>query len=503
MTDQQISDLMEGSAALVASFSSFLLRLSSLSDAAGATFNTRSGLPATPISPADWMARISAVDGIIQKFDKSANILMIPQSRLKVLRQSVEHADRNIKVLQSQLFSFLEGSGGLDHFNYENFQAHARNGQAQSFTNQFNAVSDAVDSLLDAFYSVLVIARPTKANFNFQAAASALSAVVDSIRIEFEALKRKSAQFDDLLDRAMGDSETISGVALELKRLRDEGAADRKSITEYVADASTKISSISEIYREALGLESEIGEYTEKFQSFDRQIKEREDQFRNGAAQFDLFIKKFLEQDVFVGELIQRSEDMLKGATVAGLAGRFEQIRRELTKELSGARRAFYVGIFFLFISAIPLMAFVFLPIIGPFFENSAPWLSESLKLYHGENAGDGWRYLGQVFARFIILLPAAWFVSFSAIRHSSLFRLREHYSYKYSMAVSVEGFKKQAKGYEDEIAALVLEQLAFNPADKLVPSKEIPEGKIPHPIMNALVGKLRRTLEKNSTDSG
>jgi hypothetical protein len=65
-------------------------------------------------------------------------------------------------------------------------------------------------------------------------------------------------------------------------------------------------------------------------------------------------------------------------------------------------------------------------------------------------------------------------------------------------MAVSVEGFQKQAKGYESEIAALVLEQLAFNPADKLTPSKDISEGKVPHPLLNILVDKFRNRLSKD-----
>ena len=65
-------------------------------------------------------------------------------------------------------------------------------------------------------------------------------------------------------------------------------------------------------------------------------------------------------------------------------------------------------------------------------------------------------------------------------------------------MAVSVEGFQKQATGYESEIAALVLEQLAFNPADKLTPSKDIPEGKVPHPLLDILVEKFRSGLNKD-----
>ncbi len=62
-------------------------------------------------------------------------------------------------------------------------------------------------------------------------------------------------------------------------------------------------------------------------------------------------------------------------------------------------------------------------------------------------------------------------------------------------MAVAVEGFKQQAPQYEQEIAALVLEQLAFNPADKLLPSKDIREGKAPG-IAGYLLDRIRNRLE-------
>ena len=191
---------------------------------------------------------------------------------------------------------------------------------------------------------------------------------------------------------------------------------------------------------------------------------------------------------------------MIKGATVAGLASSFSEAHRKLGRQLLWARLSFYVGIFFLFISAIPLMIYVFLPILTLFLQGTFPEISDVASNFSERGEVTGWQYLGQVLARFVILLPAAWFVSFASIRHSSLFRLREHYAYKYSMAVSVEGFRKQAKGYESEITALVLEQLAFNPADKLSASKDAKEGKVPHPMLDILLSKFREGVNSDKS---
>lgn len=62
-------------------------------------------------------------------------------------------------------------------------------------------------------------------------------------------------------------------------------------------------------------------------------------------------------------------------------------------------------------------------------------------------------------------------------------------------MAFAVEGFKKQAPGYEGMIAALVFEQLAFNPADKLGKQHDGPE-KPPNPIAELFVKLLRKEAE-------
>jgi hypothetical protein len=112
----------------------------------------------------------------------------------------------------------------------------------------------------------------------------------------------------------------------------------------------------------------------------------------------------------------------------------------------------------------------------------------------------NGWQYLGQVVARFIILLPAIWFVTFATARYNSLFKLREHYAYKYSMAFAVDGFKKQAPGHEDMIAALVFEQLAFNPADKLGKQPEGPESP-PSPVAQILLDLLRKRTKAEAVE--
>ncbi|OWV39969.1 hypothetical protein CDZ96_26210 [Mameliella alba] len=417
----------------------------------------------------------------------------------------IDNAQSNLDGLETKFKEVVSGGGGVKAFNYSNFHLETQNGQTHDFRSQFKSFSDSIEALLDSFFMVLSILEPAKATFDFEVAANALSSLVERYSENIEKLNIENLKLTDTVSQAAKQvfvleeqasiaKETVS----EVIRVKDEAARDRKTVGEYLADAVEKKKSIEAAYNEASVVEGKVEEYEEKFQSFDRQLEDRNRDFDDGKKRQEELFEDFDGQRKLVKHLIEDSESMLKGATVAGLASSFSDAHTKLGKQLFWARVSFYIGITFLFVSAIPLMLYVFFPLVSPILQTRYPELAGVTPNLDVQGEMSGWQYLGQVLARFIILLPAAWLVSFSAIRHSSLFRLREHYAYKYSMAVSVEGFRKQAVGYESEIAALVLEQLAFNPADKLVPSKEVAEGKVPHPLLNVFLEKFRSGMNKD-----
>lgn len=468
-------------------------------------FDVAKAIHGTDISYADCVTRIASIAEISDKFGSSKHYLMVPANRITQLKQRVDETQTHLNTLGNQFRQVIKGGGGMLIFNYDNFQLQTTNGQNHDFRAYFKNFSDSTEALLDAFYLVLTVLRPTRSTYSFQAAANALSSLISSsseqihkLHEENKALRQAVASASDQVSAAETQANKAREAAEETTRTRDEGGKDRKTIAEYLADATEKKTAIETVHTEASSLEDEVEEYREKFESFDRQLESRNKDFEQGKEKQEKLFADFDQQRQSVESLIESSESMLKGATVAGLASSFSEAHRKLGWQLLWARVSFYVGIAFLFISAIPLMLYVFLPILAPFLQTRYPEIASAAPALDAQPEISGWQYLGQVLARFIILLPAAWLVSFSAIRHSSLFRLREHYAYKYSMAVSVEGFRKQATGYESEIAALVLEQLAFNPADKLIPSKDIPEGKVPHPLLNIFVDKFRNGLDKD-----
>ncbi|SDG02960.1 hypothetical protein SAMN05216337_11087 [Bradyrhizobium brasilense] len=81
------------------------------------------------------------------------------------------------------------------------------------------------------------------------------------------------------------------------------------------------------------------------------------------------------------------------------------------------------------------------------------------------------------------------WLVRFAGARHERLFRLRQHYAYKFSVASSVEGFKKQAPELEQGIAATAFYELTFNPATRMDVNST--DSRYPNPAMEWIMKKL------------
>ena len=164
------------------------------------------------------------------------------------------------------------------------------------------------------------------------------------------------------------------------------------------------------------------------------------------------------EKDEQVGDLIQRAEEMLKGATNAGLASTFNRTLAELDGKLKWAQGVFYFSILSLFVSALPLALYLFDPqTVKDSGGTKGVWGNLALSF-----SGD--LSLSNTIALFLLLVPAVWLTKFSAARHHQLFQLKEHYQYKYSLAMAVDGFKKQAPEHADAIAAETFNRLYLIP---------------------------------------
>ena len=205
-------------------------------------------------------------------------------------------------------------------------------------------------------------------------------------------------------------------------------------------------SKISELLTAVATAETNASAASGRLAQADQKLTELETKFGTEQSLIE-------EMRTQVSALIVSAEDMLKGATVAGLAKAFNDERREIDRKMLAAFWGFILGISILLLLSGILVAYVLgIQSIGPikFSPNSASAL--------------GTISIPGIMARSLILLAPFWLALFSARRYNHLFSLRRQYSHKYNLAFSVEGFKKQAPKYGDEIAALVFQSISANP---------------------------------------
>lgn len=477
MTKHRIEEIVGSASEVRAAASSVFNNLRNLRASDGTAFDF--GLPACE---SQWTLseiedRMLAGSGLIESLQDSVELL-VPDNYIDKLKSSVNDLKERIRQFEEACNKLDEA--GLKSIDSAALVVTAADESKTEVKPLVNTLVSGLDEMLARYYPVMV-ATGQGAQVQFSHAHDQLRDAIDRLsrkQGELEGAQRAVLQEQDKVAKLHSEAETHQ---IEIERLRQESESARKSLLEHSAEGETKIAEIRNRAKEAESLKQTVEGYKATFDSFQQQLEQRRKTFEEGKKEQDSLLKelgqqiKELEvQKEEVKRLTNQADEMLKGATTAGLASEFERMRRNLTEETTSARKAFYLSVVVLFVSVLPLVAFLI-----------EPWIP-MLKLVEKETVS---QQFADVLLRILVLIPGVWFAKFTAARHAALFKLREDYAYKYSIAASVEGFKRQAETHKEEIAALAFSELTFNPADKM-DSKGGAE-KHPNPLMNKIYEKL------------
>ncbi|MGC0052202.1 hypothetical protein ACNSPG_03935 [Brucella pituitosa] len=478
------------------SLSKLLATFAALNTSDGINFGLDTKIPDTDDSFSEVITRIQLLISNIIGLEKVKQPELVPYKQINNMLIWCRNIKINLDNINECLLKFVGEGSVINSLELDSLSFISEDGSSVSILEPSTKLRQAVEEILWLLCFLTPSVR-SKGSIDFTLTSEALLEVYSNLQTGYKDLREGLSSVENSAAQVEKDIESITQESEEIKRLKSEVSNERKTASEYLAEITQNRSAIKEIHDDAVTLKSAVSEYRSEFDAFQKNLEQRNRAFEIGKSRLKELTESFEARENRIADIERQAEDMLSSSTVAGLASHFLKLRTELTQELSDTQETFRKGIIFLAASAIPLLLFVLHPILSPLY---AWLLSENVeKIVRGFTSAsqDKWGYLGQTIGRITLLLPAVWFVSFTAIRYSSLFRLREHYAYKYSMAAAVEGFKHQAPEYQEEIAALVLEQLAFNPVDKLVPSKEIKEGKIPN-IGRFLYEKIIENTKKD-----
>ncbi len=463
-------------------------RLESLKGNNKEKFDFAAPMPKLNFSITQIETRFLGLLDLLKELKTKGDQLLIPQSYITNIITILETFRNEINQIENLMNQIENLGGGAGNLEKDNFFLQSQNGQQnmdlQGFFTRFR---NHIDVALDHYYQLSFLLKDSNL-IDFNESFSLFSEKLNEIQSSKQDLDKINSEVTKIQDNILNIQKTATKIISSIETQKDESEKSRKIIAGYEAEVTTNRAKIQDIFSQAETLQNTVVGYKAQFDSFDKQISSRLKTFedgdknlkellQNGRDEQNRLVNKLTEIEEEISRLNKQAEDMLQGATIAGLASEFGKIRDKLTKELAWARVAFYISIVILFASALPLVAYIF-PGLG-------------LPMSNFKSFGGG---LGEILVRALFLLPGAWFAKFAASRHAFLFRLREHYTYKYSIASSVEGFKKQAEPFKDGIAAATFFELTFNPANNM--ESEGHGQRHPNKVMEWIMNKLGTTYD-------
>jgi len=229
-------------------------------------------------------------------------------------------------------------------------------------------------------------------------------------------------------------------------------------------------------------LEALVATYQSKFEAFQKGLDERNGEFVQFQTDAKAAKEANEEREQEIDRLTKNADGMISGATTAGLGKSLEDTRERYENRMNGARTGFKWSVAFLVVSALPLAAHLLPGMFGEWF----PKVSDAA---HASWYG--------VLGKILLMIPATWLTGFYTKSYADFFHLEREYAHKAALAGSIDGFKRQAPKYEEEITAEVFMEIRNNPAKGQVSEP------VAHPLYDVLSKVVSKTLDKKKEETG
>jgi hypothetical protein len=275
-------------------------------------------------------------------------------------------------------------------------------------------------------------------------------------------------------------SEEVDKLAADVQAAQEKAQIDQGQITASLNEAQAKIAVIRETAQAAASLQTQVSSYAAEFAGFQKSLDTMLDQHAVFVKEMEDSRARNQEREAEIDRLTQKSESMIQGATTAGLGDSLEKTRKLYEDRMGGARLGFLFSVALLLICAMPLLAQLF---PGLF----VGWLPVAPA--PAPATGGGADAFIALLGKLVLLFPATWVTSFFSKSYAECFHLEREYAHKAALARSVEGFKKQAPKYEEEITTAVFFEVQANPSKQAAPDPA------EHPIMGPLMKKFIEAL--------
>ena len=224
-------------------------------------------------------------------------------------------------------------------------------------------------------------------------------------------------------------SDSIKSKVFETQSEAEEVAA---SIRTLLDESEKQIAFLQSFHKEVVGKKDDNGQMVGGLKA------------EITARQKDLDDFKSKQQQRYEA-LNSQIEELLPGATSAGLAAAYRAMRKSFAKPIKQYSKLFYISVTVLSLTA-------FLSTIDSF------WTADSVVTFI--DVTDYKNFLSNLAHKLPIILPVFWLAIFASKRRSEALRLQQEYSHKEALAKSYQNFKDQVDSLQSEKREELLEKL-------------------------------------------
>lgn len=312
---------------------------------------------------------------------------------------------------------------------------------AQSASASFAAYTKTINKNLSSFQEEAQLMLTEITNYKNSASSHALDTETTKERIkeletsyfdnsEEESLSYRIAQFETVLEEnynkiQMYQTELLEGdsinpsISAEIQNALDVSGSNSEAIKLLLAEVKKKLTDFKNYHLVVFGEKNEEGQFKGGLKG---EISAREKHLEEFK----------LQQEIKYKALNDEIESLLPGATSAGLASAYHDLKKSFDTPIENYSKLFYGSILSLI-----LVAFVS--------------ITQEIGLFYIKfiDVTDLNKLLSNVLYKLPLVIPVLWLTLFASKRRSEALRLQQEYAHKEALAKSYQNFKKQIDDLE------------------------------------------------------
>lgn len=269
-------------------------------------------------------------------------------------------------------------------------------------------------------------------------------------------------------------------LAQQIQEILTSAATQKTTTDTNVAEIEQKLARAREISKDADALQLRVTGFEAQFEAFETQMKARLDQFSafEKATRESQEINE--EHEAKIVELIDKADTMIRGATTAGLSQSLEETKTLYERRLETTQRYFLWSVGLLLVCSLPIAAQIV----------PGPW-QQYFPAQTPASASDAGPWLAAL-GKLMLVIPATWATAFFASNYAELFHLAREYAHKAALAKAVDGFKREAPNYEQEIVGSVFMEIQDNPGSRKAPPPATPQNPITEKFLTRVMEAIK-----------